>query len=231
MQDTQQSQQTVAGAVDQMVPVTVTHFAVIALFAVVVIVAIVWGMRLRAKRRAADRVLAESNAARPEPTHTAVADPDAPGEAVAIERRAPVEPTDIPAPAPPPVQEPRAAAVPSAPAEPTPATPPTPAAPPAPVEAPAQPAATPAPTPKAAPAANDLTTLKGLGPKAASQLAELGVTSIADMAALSPAEADRIDAALGTFQGRMGRDRWIEQAQLLAAGDRAGYEATFGKLG
>jgi hypothetical protein len=29
----------------------------------------------------------------------------------------------------------------------------------------------------------------------------------------------------------MARDRWIEQAQLLAAGDRAGYEATFGKLG
>ena len=29
----------------------------------------------------------------------------------------------------------------------------------------------------------------------------------------------------------MMRDRWIEQAKLLSAGDRAGYEAAFGKLG
>jgi hypothetical protein len=29
----------------------------------------------------------------------------------------------------------------------------------------------------------------------------------------------------------MTRDRWIEQAKLLAAGDTAAYEAMFGKLG
>jgi hypothetical protein len=29
----------------------------------------------------------------------------------------------------------------------------------------------------------------------------------------------------------MERDRWREQARFLAQGDRAGYEAQFGKLG
>jgi len=28
----------------------------------------------------------------------------------------------------------------------------------------------------------------------------------------------------------MGRDRWIEQSRLLAAGDKPGFEAVFGKL-
>ena len=50
------------------------------------------------------------------------------------------------------------------------------------------------------------------------------------MAALSENQAQSIDAQLGSFTGRMGRDRWIEQARLLAAGDKAGFEAVFGKL-
>lgn len=77
----------------------------------------------------------------------------------------------------------------------------------------------------------DLTQLKGLGPKLATTLAELGVTRIEQIAALTPAEAEALDARLGNFRGRITRDRWIEQARLLAAGDRAGYEAEFGKLG
>ncbi len=76
-----------------------------------------------------------------------------------------------------------------------------------------------------------LTTLKGLGPKAAAMLAGRGVASIADLAALSPDQADALDADLGPFAGRMSRDRWHEQARLLASGDKAGYEAIFGKLG
>ncbi len=76
-----------------------------------------------------------------------------------------------------------------------------------------------------------LTTLKGLGPKAAAMLVERGVASIADLAALSPDQAASLDADLGPFAGRMARDRWHEQARLLASGDKAGYEAIFGKLG
>jgi hypothetical protein len=80
-------------------------------------------------------------------------------------------------------------------------------------------------------AAQPVTLLKGLGPKVAARLAELGIERVGQLAALSPAEAEALDADLGTFSGRMARDRWIEQAQLLAAGDRAGYEAIFGKIG
>ena len=75
-----------------------------------------------------------------------------------------------------------------------------------------------------------MTLLKGLGPKVAARLAELGITSVGQIAALSDDEAERLDAQLGAFSGRLARDRWIEQARFLAAGDRAGFEAVFGRL-
>lgn len=78
--------------------------------------------------------------------------------------------------------------------------------------------------------ASDLTHLKGLGPKLAVTLAELGYTRVDQIADLSPAEAAALDARLGAFQGRMARDRWVEQARLLTAGDRASYAAQFGNL-
>jgi predicted flap endonuclease-1-like 5' DNA nuclease len=78
--------------------------------------------------------------------------------------------------------------------------------------------------------ADDLTRMKGVGPKLAERLNALGVTRFAQLAALDPAEAAALDAQLGTFQGRIHRDRWIEQASFLARGDQAGYEAVFGKL-
>lgn len=76
-----------------------------------------------------------------------------------------------------------------------------------------------------------LVQLKGLGPKVAAMMADAGVTSLAQLAALSPGEQAALDARLGSFQGRLARDRWVEQARLLSSGDRAGYEAAFGKLG
>lgn len=76
-----------------------------------------------------------------------------------------------------------------------------------------------------------ITTIKGLGPKVAARLDELGITQVDQIAALEPAEADALDAQLGNFSGRMARDRWIDQAKLLIAGDTAAYEAEFGKLG
>jgi predicted flap endonuclease-1-like 5' DNA nuclease len=79
--------------------------------------------------------------------------------------------------------------------------------------------------------ADSITQLKGLGPKLAAQLAELGVTRVDQIAAMSPADIAELDAKLGTFKGRIARDRWVEQARLLTAGDRAAYEAEFGKLG
>ena len=78
---------------------------------------------------------------------------------------------------------------------------------------------------------DDLTRIKGLGPKLAGLLAQLGVTSYAQIAGWTEADLARIDSQLPpAFAGRPARDKWIEQAQLLAAGDQSGYEAQFGKL-
>lgn len=99
-----------------------------------------------------------------------------------------------------------------------------------------QPAAeAPEPAAALAPAAptagsDDLTRIKGLGPKLKARLAELGVTSFAQIAAWTEADIAALDAQLGAFAGRATRDKWVEQASFLASGDLAGYEAKFGKL-
>lgn len=77
---------------------------------------------------------------------------------------------------------------------------------------------------------DDLTRLKGVGPKLSARLKELGVVSFAQIAAWSEADLAAVDAQLGTFAGRPKRDSWVEQAGFLASGDVAGYEAKFGKL-
>jgi predicted flap endonuclease-1-like 5' DNA nuclease len=77
---------------------------------------------------------------------------------------------------------------------------------------------------------DDLTRIKGLGPKLAEQLRQLGITRLDQIAAWDDAEIDRIDAQLGRFQGRIRRDDWPGQARLLAQGDTVGYEAKFGKI-
>ncbi len=77
---------------------------------------------------------------------------------------------------------------------------------------------------------DDLTRLKGVGPKLAAQLREMGVTTFDQIAAWDDAAIDRIDAQLGRFQGRIRRDGWVEQARLLAAGDAEGFAARFGAI-
>lgn len=77
---------------------------------------------------------------------------------------------------------------------------------------------------------DDLTRIKGLGPKLAATLRDLGVTTFAQIAAWDEAGIDRIDSQLGRFQGRIRRDDWVGQAQLLAQGDDAGFAERYGKL-
>ncbi|GAA0324554.1 hypothetical protein GCM10009087_38590 [Sphingomonas oligophenolica] len=197
---------------------TTLILALLAIFALVVIFGIIWGAMLKRRRIAGDKQFVANREA---------AEKGSPGSTTA-------QPAGSAAPAPPSLaDEPVAAA---APLEANPAAlaadlAPEPAAPSAPVEASA-PIEAPAPVEaRAAPAAADLTQLKGLGPKLAATLAELGFTRIDQIAALTPTEAADLDARLGAFQGRMARDRWIEQAKLLSAGDKAGYEAEFGKIG
>jgi predicted flap endonuclease-1-like 5' DNA nuclease len=126
-----------------------------------------------------------------------------------------------------PETQPAAATPPSAFEAPSPAQP-TPPSPggitPPPPEAASPPAAAPSSEP------DDLLKLKGVGPKLATRLNSLGVDRYEQIAAWNEEDIDRIDAQLGTFAGRIRRDNWVEQAKFLAAGDVAGFEATFGKL-
>jgi predicted flap endonuclease-1-like 5' DNA nuclease len=93
--------------------------------------------------------------------------------------------------------------------------------------------ATPAPAPlDIAPSADadDLTRIKGLGPKLNTLLASLGITQFSQIAAWTDEDVVRIDAQLGAFAGRPTRDNWVEQAKLLSSGDTAAYEDRFGRL-
>ena len=80
-------------------------------------------------------------------------------------------------------------------------------------------------------AADDLQAMKGVGPKLAARLHELGITSYGQLAGLNETEVAMLDDRLGPFRGRVARDRLVEQAQYLARGDRDGFEARFGRLG
>jgi len=62
---------------------------------------------------------------------------------------------------------------------------------------------------------DDLTVLVGIGPTLAGKLADLGVTTYADIAAWSEADVDAFDRQLKLL-GRITRDGWIEQAKQLA---------------
>ncbi|NIJ19866.1 putative flap endonuclease-1-like 5' DNA nuclease [Sphingomonas naasensis] len=211
-------------------PVWLTaSFVLIGLGILFALFILAWGTRLAKRRQQAREALDE----RGELAHGT-----APEQRVVESAPPPVAPTPPPvAPAPPvapppiadvPVMAPPAAPEPEPEAEPAPlADEPIAAA--APLDAAPASLAASGPAPAAA-GEDQLTRMKGVGPKLAEKLNALGVTSFAQIAALSPAEAEALDAQLGTFQGRMQRDRWIEQAGFLARGDQAGYEAVFGKL-
>ena len=212
-------------AIDFMLPITTVHVVLMVVLAVAAIATIVWGSMLARRRKNAQKQVeenfevAEAHGATSQPTVSAdgteVATvssdvPEAPTTREA-DRQAPVAPRT-----PDDTTAPRAVASPA----------PSPAPAPAPIS-------TPEPAPAVTPAAatGGLTQIKGLGPKLAATLAEQGITQVDQIAALTPADAEALDAKLGAFRGRMTRDRWIDQAKLLSAGDRAGYEAQFGKLG
>ncbi len=201
---------------------TAAHLAIIAIFALLTIVAIIWGIRLKRQRRTAERDIAEHNAevartADDTPAPTPIAPPPPPPPPAPFTAPAPqaTDPApDLPAAADRIADEPIAASAPldAAPAQ----------------EAASAPAAS-APV-TADPAGAPVSTLKGLGPKLAARLGELGISTVGQVAALSPEQAAALDAQLGPFAGRMERDRWIEQARFLAAGDTAGFERVFGRL-
>ena len=174
--------------------------ALIVIAVVVVLIVIWWGSKLARRRHAAEREILADRGRHENP-------------APVVEAKAEAPPV---APSPPPLADTEVVA--AAPFEAAPA-------------AMAVDLASPPPPPAPSVAGNDdFTRMKGVGPKLAARLNELGIISYGQIAALSPAEADALDAQLGAFKGRIGRDRWIEQAGYLAKDDRAGFEAAFGKL-
>jgi len=77
---------------------------------------------------------------------------------------------------------------------------------------------------------DDLCAIKGIGPKFADALHSAGFTRFDQLAQLTPTEVDRLDSRLGSFAGRIARDRIVEQADYLARNDIDGFEQKFGKL-
>ena len=78
---------------------------------------------------------------------------------------------------------------------------------------------------------DNLMLMKGVGPKLAQRLNELGISRFEQLARLSANEVTMLDDQLGPFKGRILRDRIVEQSAYLERGDRDGFEAQFGKLG
>ncbi|MEL7445223.1 MAG: hypothetical protein AAGK02_05340 [Pseudomonadota bacterium] len=74
---------------------------------------------------------------------------------------------------------------------------------------------------------DDLTRIKGIGPKLNDLCHSLGVLRFDQIAAWSDADVAEVDQYL-KIKGRITRDRWVEQAKLLAAGDEDAYKAEFG---
>lgn len=121
------------------------------------------------------------------------------------------------------------AATPKAKAAPTKAA--APATAPTEVTANAKVSAAPAAAPASPSIPDDIALLKGVGPKLVALLQSMGITSLAQIAAWSPADISEIDAKLGAFAGRINRDNWVDQAKLLTSGDIAAFEKKYGSLG
>ncbi|NNC72479.1 MAG: hypothetical protein HKN78_06330 [Sphingomonadaceae bacterium] len=79
-------------------------------------------------------------------------------------------------------------------------------------------------------AGDALSSIKGLGPKAEAKLRDMGVVRFEQIAGWTEADLETLDTDLG-LRERAERDRWVEQAGLLARGETAAFEEKFGKLG
>ncbi|HYW16559.1 MAG TPA: hypothetical protein VE891_10470 [Allosphingosinicella sp.] len=78
---------------------------------------------------------------------------------------------------------------------------------------------------------DNLRLMKGVGPKMVAQLKEFGITRFDQLAGLTETELTLLDKRMGAFEGRLVRDRVVEQARYLERDDKDGFEARFGKLG
>lgn len=66
-------------------------------------------------------------------------------------------------------------------------------------------------------APDELEKIRGIGPVLKARLNELGITTFAQIAALTEADLARLDEVLD-FKGRIAREKWVEQARALSEG-------------
>ncbi|MCX7559422.1 NADH-quinone oxidoreductase subunit E [Sulfitobacter sp. F26204] len=73
--------------------------------------------------------------------------------------------------------------------------------------------------------ADDLKMIKGVGPKLATMLHDMGIFHFDQIAKWGAAEVAWADQNLKGFKGRVSRDTWVDQAQKLAAGEETAFSA------
>jgi predicted flap endonuclease-1-like 5' DNA nuclease len=84
--------------------------------------------------------------------------------------------------------------------------------------------------PAAVGAADDLLLIKGIGPKLNGVLNGLGIHRFDQIAAWTAGDVDKVDDHLGEFKDRIGREEWIPQAKLLAAGNMTEFNRLYGTV-
>ena len=77
-------------------------------------------------------------------------------------------------------------------------------------------------------APDNLKLITGLGPVLERRLNEIGITRWSQIAALTADDITKVEEALG-MKGRVARDNWLAQAEVLARGGEAEYIRVFGK--
>ncbi|WP_108397306.1 NADH-quinone oxidoreductase subunit NuoE [Devosia submarina] len=76
--------------------------------------------------------------------------------------------------------------------------------------------------------ADNLKLITGIGPALERRLNEIGITRWSQMAALTSEDVAKVEDALN-LKGRVARDNWLAQAEVLARGGEAEYIRVFGK--
>ena len=76
--------------------------------------------------------------------------------------------------------------------------------------------------------ADDLTRIKGIGPKLNDLCLSLGVKRFDQIADWNAEEVAEVDGYLKNFKGRIARDQWVAQAKLLANGKDEAHKREFG---
>ena len=77
-------------------------------------------------------------------------------------------------------------------------------------------------------AGDNLRMITGVGPVLEQRLNALGITRWSQIAALTAEDIAKLEDALN-FKGRVARDNWLAQAEVLARGGEAEYTRVFGK--